>query len=194
VESLPGRELLGAITSNGPSRKCDKPSRKARRQPAETVGSPAADTAMLAERLRGAHSPPASAPALLQRGVPEGGTEMVAVEGAAELPGDGGGPTEEEWAKPALYGHEPPNLFSFHIAKYFYNSLREDGLVTISNAGLIFAKGNAGTVQEIFQDTTLVYYREDKIWVSMAWPVALSFHVSKRPANANGEPYCRAIA
>jgi predicted Rossmann-fold nucleotide-binding protein len=62
-----------------------------------------------------------------------------------------------------VYGHEPPNLFSSHIAKYFYNSLREDGLVTISNAGLIFGKGNAGTVQEIFQDATLIYYRGDKI-------------------------------
>jgi hypothetical protein len=31
--------------------------------------------------------------------VPEGGTEMVAVEKAAELPGDGGGPAEAEWAK-----------------------------------------------------------------------------------------------
>jgi hypothetical protein len=41
--------------------------------------------------------------------------------------------------------------------------LREDGLITISNAGLIFGKGNAGTVQEIFQDATLVYYRGDKI-------------------------------
>jgi predicted Rossmann-fold nucleotide-binding protein len=73
---------------------------------------------------------------------------------------------EESWSLGVptwVYGHEPPNLFSSHIAKYFYNSLREDGLVTISNAGLIFGKGNAGTVQEIFQDATLVYYREDKM-------------------------------
>ena len=62
-----------------------------------------------------------------------------------------------------VYGHEPPNLFSSHIGKYFYNSLREGGLVTISNAGLIFGKGNAGTVKEIFQDATLVYYRGNKI-------------------------------
>jgi predicted Rossmann-fold nucleotide-binding protein len=58
-----------------------------------------------------------------------------------------------------LYGAEPPNLFATHIAKYFYNSLREDGLVTIANGGLIFGEGAAGTVQEIFQDTTLNYYR-----------------------------------
>jgi predicted Rossmann-fold nucleotide-binding protein len=58
-----------------------------------------------------------------------------------------------------LYGHEPPNLFSSHIAKLFYNSLREDGLVTLATGGIIFGPGNAGTVQEIFQDLTQNYYR-----------------------------------
>ena len=62
-----------------------------------------------------------------------------------------------------LYGHEPPNLFSTHIAKLFYNSLREDGLVTLADSGIIFGKGNAGTVQEIFQDTTQNYYRDPKV-------------------------------
>jgi len=58
-----------------------------------------------------------------------------------------------------LYGHEPPNLFSSHVAKLFHNSLREDGLVTIASGGIIFGPGNAGTVQEIFQDLTQNYYR-----------------------------------
>ena len=58
-----------------------------------------------------------------------------------------------------LYGHEPPNMFATHSAKLFYNSLREDGLVTIAGAGLIFGRGNAGTVQEVFQDATQNYYR-----------------------------------
>ena len=44
-----------------------------------------------------------------------------------------------------LYGHEPSNIFATHIAKFFYNSLREDGLVTIADGGIIFAEGNAGT-------------------------------------------------
>ncbi len=61
-----------------------------------------------------------------------------------------------------LYGHEPPNLFATHIGKFFYNSLREDGLVTVADGGIIFAEGNAGTVQEIFQDATQNYYRGDK--------------------------------
>lgn len=60
-----------------------------------------------------------------------------------------------------LYGHEPPNMFASHSAKFFFNSLREDGLVTVADGGLLFAKGNAGTVQEIFQDATQNYYRGD---------------------------------
>lgn len=57
-----------------------------------------------------------------------------------------------------LYGHEPPNLFASHHSKMFFNSLREDGLVTLANKGIIFFEGNAGTVQEIFQDATQNYY------------------------------------
>ncbi len=57
-----------------------------------------------------------------------------------------------------LYGHEPPTPFASHIAKYFANSLREDGLVTIATGGIIFAPGSAGTIQEIFQDLTQNHY------------------------------------
>lgn len=57
-----------------------------------------------------------------------------------------------------FYGHEPTNPFATHIAKYFANSVREDGLLTIANAGVIFAPGKAGTVQEVFQDATQNYY------------------------------------
>ncbi len=53
-----------------------------------------------------------------------------------------------------LYGHEPPAPFATHIAKYFANSVREDGLLTIAKHGVIFAPGSAGTTQEIFQDAT----------------------------------------
>lgn len=34
-----------------------------------------------------------------------------------------------------FYGHEPPNPFASHIAKYFANATREDGLLARSNAG-----------------------------------------------------------
>ena len=57
-----------------------------------------------------------------------------------------------------FYGHEPPNVFSTHIAKYFENSLREEGLLAIATHGVIFAEGNAGTTQEIFQDACQNYY------------------------------------
>lgn len=57
-----------------------------------------------------------------------------------------------------LYGHEPPNLFASHIAKYFENSSREDGLVSIATCGIVFAPGSAGTVQEIFQDAAQNHY------------------------------------
>ena len=51
-----------------------------------------------------------------------------------------------------LYGHEPPNPFASHVAKYFANSVREEGLITVARAGIVFAPGAAGTIQEIFQD------------------------------------------
>ncbi|WP_316186558.1 MULTISPECIES: hypothetical protein [unclassified Bradyrhizobium] len=59
-----------------------------------------------------------------------------------------------------VYGSEPPNLFATSVGKYFYNSLREDGLVSVANGGLVFGKGDAGTVQEVFQNATLNYYRK----------------------------------
>lgn len=56
------------------------------------------------------------------------------------------------------YGHEPPNAFATHIAKYFTNSLREDGLLAIARHGVVFAPGSAGTIQEIFQDAAQNHY------------------------------------
>lgn len=57
-----------------------------------------------------------------------------------------------------LYGHEPPNVFATHLAKYFANSVREEGVLSIANCGVIFAPGSAGTIQEIFQDATQNHY------------------------------------
>jgi predicted Rossmann-fold nucleotide-binding protein len=56
------------------------------------------------------------------------------------------------------YGHEPPNPFATHIAKYFANSVREDGLLTIARGGVIYSPGSAGTIQEIFQDACQNHY------------------------------------
>ena len=57
-----------------------------------------------------------------------------------------------------MYGHEPPAAFATKIAKYFANSIREEGLLAVATHGVIFSPGSAGTVQEIFQDTTQNHY------------------------------------
>ncbi|MCT2594204.1 Rossmann fold nucleotide-binding protein [Streptomyces sp. N2-109] len=57
-----------------------------------------------------------------------------------------------------FYGHEPPNPFARHIAKYFVNAVREDGLLARSNAGVVFLPGASGTVQEVFDNATPNYY------------------------------------
>lgn len=57
-----------------------------------------------------------------------------------------------------LYGHEPATPFATRIAKYFENSLREDGLLTIAKGGVIYTPGSAGTMQEIFQDAVQNHY------------------------------------
>ena len=57
-----------------------------------------------------------------------------------------------------FYGHEPTNQFATHIAKYFANSIREDGLLAIATRGVVFSPGSAGTTQEVFQDATQNHY------------------------------------
>ncbi|MEC5192100.1 MULTISPECIES: LOG family protein [unclassified Arthrobacter] len=57
-----------------------------------------------------------------------------------------------------FYGHEPPNFFATHIAKYFANSIREAILLELCTGGIVFLPGSGGTVQEIFQDACENYY------------------------------------
>lgn len=57
-----------------------------------------------------------------------------------------------------FYGHEPVNLFASHIGKYFSNSLREDGLLSISVFGVVYAPGSAATTQEVFADAAQNHY------------------------------------
>ncbi|MDX1984257.1 MAG: hypothetical protein SFV51_28535 [Bryobacteraceae bacterium] len=57
-----------------------------------------------------------------------------------------------------FYGHEPTNVFATRIAKYFANSIREDGLLEIARYGIVFSPGSAGTRQEIFQDAAQNHY------------------------------------
>ncbi len=57
-----------------------------------------------------------------------------------------------------FYGHEPTNQFATHVAKYFANSIREDGLLAVATRGVVFSPGAAGTTQEVFQDATQNHY------------------------------------
>src|SRR4051794_36445791 len=63
------------------------------------------------------------------------------------------GPRAESLAVPTwFYPGEPVGQFATHVAKYFANSIREDGLVTIAICGIVYLPGRAGTTQELFQD------------------------------------------
>lgn len=57
-----------------------------------------------------------------------------------------------------LYGHEPCTPFATRHAKYFENSIREDGLLSLATYGVIYAPGAAGTIQEVFDDANQNYY------------------------------------
>ena len=74
-------------------------------------------------------------------------------------PTDTLGPSARSLGIPTwFYGHEPPNVFCDVIAKYFSNAIREEGLLTRAGAGIVVLEGAAGTVQEIFQAVTPLYY------------------------------------
>ncbi|MCU1519681.1 MAG: Rossmann fold nucleotide-binding protein [Arthrobacter sp.] len=92
-----------------------------------------------------------------------------------------------------FYGHEPPNYFATHIAKYFANAVREAILLELCNGGIVFLPGSGGTVQEIFQDACENYYGAPETITSMvlvgrehwlrrfpAWPLLQSL-ASNRP-------------
>jgi predicted Rossmann-fold nucleotide-binding protein len=66
-----------------------------------------------------------------------------------------------------FYGHEPPNFFATHIAKYFANAVREAILLELCKGGIVFLPGSAGTVQEIFQDACENYYGAPETMTSM---------------------------
>jgi predicted Rossmann-fold nucleotide-binding protein len=69
-------------------------------------------------------------------------------------------PGAESLAIPTwVFPGEPISQFASHIAKYFSNSIREDGMLAVATAGIVFAPGGAGTWQEIFQDAAQNAYR-----------------------------------
>ena len=79
----------------------------------------------------------------------------ASLEVAASLPNEAPSLSVPTW----FYGHEPSNPFATAIAKYFSNSEREDGLLAIATAGIVFLAGGPGTFQEVFQDAAQNAYR-----------------------------------
>ena len=57
-----------------------------------------------------------------------------------------------------FYGHEPSTPFATDIAKYFDNSIREEGITAVAKGGLIYTPGSAGTLEEIFKDAAQNHY------------------------------------
>ncbi|MBC2867631.1 LOG family protein [Streptomyces mexicanus] len=106
------------------------------------------DDAMLREALRLLGKAPSFTPSVTD-------WARAAFEVRDRWPGGGASVGIPTW----FYGHEPPNPFAAHIAKYFANATREDGLLARSNAGVVFLPGAAGTVQEIFDNATGNYYQ-----------------------------------
>ena len=143
MDSPPGQELLGVITSHGPSRESYRSFRKSRGS-AEANAASAADAVLPAERVRGALPSAAGAPALLQRRMPESGAEMVALEGAGKIPGDQGLQAATERSKPTLPGaREKPETArgrgrgrgrgssrgcEGHHSRTFFSTIRATGL------------------------------------------------------------------
>lgn len=88
--------------------------------------------------------------------------ELLQLEDATDARPETLGPSARSLGIPTwFYGHEPPNVFCDAVAKYFSNALREDGLLARSTTGIVVLGGAAGTVQEIFQAVTPLYYAPD---------------------------------
>ena len=79
-----------------------------------------------------------------------------------------------------LYGHEPATPFATDIAKYFQNSIREDGILSIAKGGVIYTPGSAGTMQEIFQDGAQNHY-ESMGYASPMIFLGVDFYTNELP-------------
>jgi predicted Rossmann-fold nucleotide-binding protein len=97
------------------------------------------------------------------------------------------------------YGHEPPNVFAGAIAKYFANSEREEGLLSIARHGVVFAPGSAGTIQEVFQDAAQNHYARAPGFASPMVFLGAEYWTRTAPVFpllahlAQGEPYGRLL-
>jgi hypothetical protein len=74
------------------------------------------------------------------------------VEIALEVRGRWAGGGESLGVPTWVYLDEPTTAFATHIAKYFTNSIRENGLLAVARSGVVYSSGGPGTAQEIFTD------------------------------------------
>ena len=79
------------------------------------------------------------------------------------------------------YDQEPMSQFATDIAKLFQNSVREDGLLSIANAGIAYFAGGFGTLQEIFQDLAQNGYAEPAQQAAMVFVDAAEYGGSGSP-------------
>jgi hypothetical protein len=126
-------------------------------------GASQADTAHIVTRLaRRVARLPDSHAVINSRGVPN--RKLVAqlhawVVPAYELLGELGKAGRPSLGVPTwYYGHEPLTPLATRIAKYFQNSVREDVLLALATNGIIFTRGKAGTLREVFQSANQNYY------------------------------------
>lgn len=93
-----------------------------------------------------------------------------------------------------FYGWEPTNLFADAVAKYFSNSLREDGLLSVCVGGVVYCPGSLGTTQEVFVDAAQNHYETFGFTSPMAflgcehWDVRTSHYRLLRELSA-GRPW-----
>jgi predicted Rossmann-fold nucleotide-binding protein len=60
-----------------------------------------------------------------------------------------------------VYGHEPPNPFPTHIAKFFSVTVRQEGLLSIAKDAVVYSPGSVGTMSEAFQDVQRNHYNNE---------------------------------
>lgn len=124
---------------------------------AANLGAFCHDSALLAESLVQLRSVPSFRPDI-RPWAEQGLAVRDTIVAARSSIGGADSPLHSVGIPTWFYGHEPPNMFCDGIAKYFSNAIREDGLLARCTAGLVVLEGAAGTVQEVFQAATRLYY------------------------------------
>lgn len=79
------------------------------------------------------------------------------------------------------YGNEPMSPLATVVAKYFQNSIREDILLSLAANGIIYTRGAAGTIQEVFQNAAQNYYPRNAVEFSPMIFLGREFWTEKLP-------------